>query len=214
MTAWPPSADSGSASPNVEPPRPEIPLPTRDCIDDQIARFYALGYPGTPSSKLVDLTSETWAEVLGDMSDREFVSACRRYRTSGEDRDRFFPIPARIRALSPVGALERRLGSEAEAMEAWGYMDHRLRYLSSLGGPSRDERLRTLDMDDPFNDEALWAALDAIGLERWRQGADDWTRKEWRTVYMDRRRMQAESPSAVRKMLAAPQIRGLLGVDS
>lgn len=180
-------------------------MPTRDCIDDQLARFVALGYPGAPPAEMIDLTAEEWSEVLDDLPDADFVAACRLYKRSTEASDRFFPLPARIRAMSPSGRAAAHLGSDADADQA--FADFVQRMPAVCFRPNRDDATGAAHLDpaDPYRNDAMFAGLAAVG------GAQAWGRAEignpatlgslrkvWAAAYRDVRKGQARDPEALR----------------
>lgn len=178
-------------------------MPSDEVLIEEIAKYAASGYPNAPAAAELPLTVAVWHEVLADLTDGEVREACRRHRRSDDPGDRFWPIPARIRALSDPGRFAASLGTDADCDKAWARFHRRMLDLLP-DGPVSPADLHPVEA----HGAALWAGLKAMGgIEAFRMSKPDdpWPVKAWKAGYREERRRQASEPREVRAMLAATQ---------
>lgn len=186
-------------------------MPTPNAVENQIARFLAAGYPHAPSAHTVELTVGVWLDDLNDLNDAEFDEACRAYRRSTDPADRWWPTPGRLRAVSALGRASAALGTSSDAEVAFCDFCARMSFLGFR--PDRDDEARHLDPKDPARNDAMFAALAAVGGSRaWGLAPNAAAnpidfgvrQRAWTARYVEVRRGQAADPAIVRSLTTQP----------
>jgi hypothetical protein len=126
-----------------------------------------------------------------------------------------WPDPGKLIARTAIGRAAGHLGSDADADRAFADFVARMQALAFR--PDREDPKRRLDPADPYRDDAMFAALRAVGgPEGWRgaptQAGDpigfDRIRRAWLAAYRDTRAGQRRDVAAL-QVTARGQ--GLLG---
>jgi hypothetical protein len=126
-----------------------------------------------------------------------------------------WPDPGKLIARTAIGRAAGHLGSDADADRAFADFVARMQALAFR--PDREDPSRRLDPADPYRDDAMFAALRAVGgPEGWRgaptQAGDpigfDRIRRAWLAAYRDTRAGQRRDVAAL-QVTARGQ--GLLG---
>lgn len=184
-------------------------MPTPAVIAREIAGFVARNYPQPPGPDVARLMVEAWAEDLAELTDADLIAACSAYRRSTDPADRWWPTPGRLRALAPVGRAAAFLGGDADAEKA--FEDFRARMVALAFRPDRDDAERHLDPEDPYRNDAMFAALATLaGPGWWGDPAVDAKgfeirRRAWISVYAQHRKGQAHDAGAVKRLVARGQ---------
>lgn len=172
------------------------------CILRTIRRLVLNIRSGTlPDPADLPALAADWAEILIHVTDAELESAVLEYLRGPSP---WWPTPGQLIALTPPARLAATLGTPAEADTAFNDFRRRMDYVQHR--PSDDA---PLDPDDPARNDAMFDALDAIGLDTWRLTpafeanpfAADNLRKRWVAAYIASRKAQAADPVAVRAMV-------------
>jgi hypothetical protein len=159
---------------------------------------------GIPSG--LESAAHNLAEMLNDLGltppqAREAVKRYLREPNATQFR-KPYPDVGMLYARSDLGIAASALGSAADASKA--FTDFRSRMRALAFAPSRNHEARHLDRLDPYRNDAMFAALDAMG------GAEAWrtqdlshpatlarVQAEWSAAYLAVRSRQREDRAAI-----------------
>lgn len=191
-------------------------------VTAEIAKLIAGRYAKGPESEPeIDACIALWRDDLDDLNDAELAAACRAFRRSTLDADRWWPTPGRIFALSPMGRTVSFLGGAEDADLAAA--DFRRAFAATGDQPRIEDAERHLDPLDGWRNAAMFQALRAVGgAKAWAQTPDpahdargaQAAMGPWRAAYVAARRGQAQDGEVVRAIATGAGAQSLLTVSA